>query len=335
LPGFVTQPISDSELIDALGGRLAGHEIVVLERRPYRYATSAPLEEIRVRTDDGAETLLILKDLSRDRLLPDAGRSKPEFLHEPRRELETYRRVLGPAGIGPKAFAVVDDGGRGRQWLLLQKVRGIELWQVGELSVWNRVAAWLGGLHAYFADRIDTVRDANPHLLEHSPSSYRSWCDRACAALSESADPRAPNLVEALRGYDRVVDRLGALARTFVHGELYPSNVLVALAEEPVGVYPVDWEMAAIGPGLMDVAALVGGWGAREREGLESAYVEGLTEAGCSSPGINQLKAGVSSCRLHLALQWLGWASGWQPPREHAHDWLGEALVLSRELRLA
>jgi hypothetical protein len=328
----LTQSIPDSELIDALGGRLGGHEIVAVERRPYRYATSAPLEEVRVRTDDGAETLLILKDLSRDRLLPDARRSKPEFLHEPRRELETYRRVLAPAGIGPRTFAVVDDG---RQWLLLQKVAGIELWQAGELWVWDRVAAWLGGLHAHFAGRIDTVREANPHLLEHSPSSYRSWCDRARSALSESTDPRAPSLLEALGAYDAVVHRLDALPRTFVHGELYPSNVLVALAEEPVGVYPVDWEMAAIGPGLIDVAALVGGWGAPERERLESAYLQGLTDAGGSSPRIDELKAGVSSCRLHLALQWLGWASGWRPPREHAHDWLGEALLLSRELGLA
>jgi hypothetical protein len=326
------QSIPDSDLIDALGGRLGGQGIVALERRPYRYATSAPLEEVRVRTDDGAETLLILKDLSRDRLLPDARRSKPEFLHEPRRELETYRRVLGPAGIGPRTFAVVDDG---RQWLLLQKIAGVELWQVGDLSVWKRVAAWLGGLHASFAGRVDTVREANPHLLEHSPASYRSWCDRARSALSESADPRAPSLLEALLAYDRVVERLDALPRTFVHGELYPSNVLVALAEEPVGVYPVDWEMAAIGPGLIDVAALVGGWGAPDRERLESAYLQALTDAGGSSSRIDELKAGVSSCRLHLSLQWLGWASGWQPPREHAHDWLGEALLLSRELGLA
>jgi aminoglycoside phosphotransferase (APT) family kinase protein len=331
----VTQSISDSEVLDALGGRIDGCEIVALERRPYRYATSAPLEELRVRTDVGAETLLILKDLSRDRLLRDARASKPEFLHEPRRELETYRRVLAPAGIGPRAFAVVDDAQRGQQWLLLEKVPGVELWQVGELSVWERVAGWLGGLHAQFDERVDAVREANPHLLEYSSASYRNWRDRACAALSESADPRARELIGILEADGQVVVRLAALPRTFVHGELYPSNVLVVRTEQPVGVYPVDWEMAAIGPGLIDLAALLGGWAVPERERLEAAYLRGLTDAGGSSPGTDELRAGVSSCRLLLALQWLGWASGWQPPREHAHDWLAEALTSCRELSLA
>ena len=52
---------------------------------------------------------LILKDLSRERLLGDAAGAKPAFLHEPRRELEAYRRILAPAGIGPRCFAAVAD----------------------------------------------------------------------------------------------------------------------------------------------------------------------------------------------------------------------------------
>ena len=38
------------------------------------------------------------------------------------------------------------------------------------------------------------------------------------------------------------------------------------------------------------------------------------------------LSADLARCRLHLALQWLGWSPDWRPPPEHAHDWLGEAL---------
>jgi aminoglycoside phosphotransferase (APT) family kinase protein len=331
----VTPPISDSELIAALDGRLHGQKIAALERRPYRYATSAPLEEIRVETEDGSETLLILKDLSRDRLLREARMSKPEFLHEPRRELETYRRVLAPMGLGPRALAIVEDAPRGRHWLLLEKVPGVELWQVGELSVWERVATWLGGLHARFADRTAAVRQGNPYLLEYSATSYRTWGNRARSALRDSADPRAVELIGALERYDEVVERLATLPRTFVHGEMYPSNVLVVLSEEPPGVYPVDWEMAAIGPGLLDLAALVGGWEACASDRLEAGYLRGLVDAGGSIAGLEELQAGVLSCRLHLALQWLGWARDWQPPREHAHDWLGEALLASRDLGLS
>ena len=47
----------------------------VLPREPYKYATSAPLERVRVRASDGSEADLMLKDLARERLLGDARAS--------------------------------------------------------------------------------------------------------------------------------------------------------------------------------------------------------------------------------------------------------------------
>jgi Phosphotransferase enzyme family len=331
----VNEPITDRELVAALGGRLGGREITGLRRRPYRYATSAPLEEVVVLTGEEEVGPLILKDLSRDRLIGDARDAKPEFLHEPRREVETYRGILAPAGVGPRCFAAVAETSPPRHWLLLERVRGVELWQVGERAVWEDVARWLGGMHGRFADEVGELRSANPHLLEHTAATFRSWCDRARAAIAESPDERGRVLATALERYGAVADSLAELPRTFVHGELYPSNVLVVRGERPPGVYPVDWEMAAVGPGALDLAALVGGWSPRERESLALAYLEGLRASGGPTQELDEFVAGLSRCRLHLALQWLGWSSDWLPPEEHAHDWLGEALALSRELGLA
>jgi aminoglycoside phosphotransferase (APT) family kinase protein len=331
---LVTESVSDRELIEALGGQLDGRAITGLRRRPYRYATSAPLEDVRVATQGGEEVRLILKDLSRERLLGDARATKPEFLHEPSRELDTYRRILDPAGIGPRCFAAVAESDPPRHWLLLERVPGVELWQVGELSVWEQVAGWLGRFHGEFGGRLDEVRAANARLLDLSGSWFRSWCARARAALARSDDARARALLGALDGYDSVADELMALPRAFVHGELYPSNVLVVRSLQPVGVYPVDWEMAGIGPAPLDLAALAGGWGAGERGRLATAYLDGLSEAGASIAD-EDVTAGLDRCRLHLALQWLGWSAEWRPPPEHAHDWLGEALALAQELRLA
>jgi Phosphotransferase enzyme family len=326
----VTRAVSDGDLIDELGGELDGQPIVGLRRAPYRYATSAPLEEIRVEVEGGEEAALILKDLSRDRLPANALAAKPEFLHQPRRELDAYRRLLAPAGVGPRCFAAHADPDGLHDWLLLEKVPGVELWQVGELEVWERVAQWLGDFHASFAGRLDQLRAVNAHLLHHDAAWFRSWHERAMAAIAGSQDQRGADLAAALEGYEAVVEALAELPRTLVHGEFYPSNVLVVRDQQPVGVYPVDWEMAAIGPGTLDLAALAGGWGASERESLARAYLEGL---GSDRP-IDELLADLSRCRLHLALQWLGWSSDWLPPEEHAHDWLGEALAAARELGL-
>jgi Phosphotransferase enzyme family len=325
----VAHAVSDRELLEALCGHLDGRKITAVRRRPYRYATSASLEEVIVVTEGGGEVGLLLKDLSRQRLLDEARATKPDFLYEPGRELETYRRILAPAGIGPRCVAAVHDAARSRHWLLIEKVAGVELWQVGELSVWEKVAAWLGRFHAAFAARVDELRLANPHLLEHSDAWFRAWWDRARTTLGDSEDPRAPELVRVLARYHVVAKRLAALPHTLVHGELYPSNVVVVQSDSALRVYPVDWEMAAIGTGLMDLAALVGGWDVAQRQRLVAAYCTG---AGSAAPA--GLGADLDRCRLHLALQWLGWSADWRPPPEHAHDWLGEAMTLARELGL-
>jgi thiamine kinase-like enzyme len=106
-----------------------------------------------------------------------------------------------------------------------------------------------------------------------------------------------------------VVERLEALPKTLVHGELYASNVLVGDDR----VCPVDWELAGIGPAVLDVAALTMGWADDERRLLVDVYRSAANE-----PPDEQ---DVDRAALHLAVQWLGWSDGWTPPPEHAHDW--------------
>ena len=191
---------SDQELIDLLSGQDAIGKVVGLSRRPYRYATSAPLEQLRVATGGGAELEMIFKDLSRERLLGDAGTTKPEFLHRPEREIETYRRILRPARIGPRCFAAIAEPEAGRCWLLIEKVPGVELWQIGELALWEEVARWLGGFHSHFGGRIEEVQAVNSHLLDLSGDWFHSWCGLALKRLAGSEDPRAPELRRTLGG---------------------------------------------------------------------------------------------------------------------------------------
>jgi Ser/Thr protein kinase RdoA (MazF antagonist) len=325
--------VTDDELLEVVRTSFADRAVTSLRRRPYRYATSASLEELRVGFADGDDTTLILKDLARERFLDDARRSKPEFLYEPRRDLEAHRRILIPEGIGARCYAAVDDPERSRYWLLLEKVAGVELWQIGELEVWEAVARWLAAFHARFAGRVVEVRATNPYLLEYQADLFRLWAFRAREALNGSGDPRAADLLRALERYDDVVDALARLPATFVHGEFYPSNVLV-VGTDPAGlrVCPIDWEMAATGPGLLDVAALTGGWDAARRDRLVRAYHSTATELGDQVRSLPEMTADVDRCRLHLALQWLGWSDDWQAPPEHAHDWIDEALELARGL---
>jgi len=123
-------------------------------------------------------------------------------------------------------------------------------------------------------------------------------------------------------GYAEVMERLGQLPTTLVHGELYASNVLVA----PGRVCPVDWELAGIGPGVLDVAALTAGWPDEERSTLIDAYRSASKEP----PD----RDGVDRAALHLSVQWLGWSPDWTPTPENALDWRAEIAKLVEALGL-
>ena len=308
--------VPEAELRGALEAVL-GAPVATLERRPYEYQTSYAIDALDVRLTDGREMHLLFKDLgapSETALL-----AKPSFLSDPLREIEVYREVLAGRGLGTaECFGAVVDAERGRYWLFLEHVAGVELWQVGELATWREVARWLAGLHTTCAG-VEQNR-----LLHYDRALYETWLDRALAGSAGAT-------LQGLTGhYETVVRRLVDLPTTFIHGELYPSNVLVDARPDGTRVCPIDWEMAAVGPGLLDLAALTAGWSDDERERIVLAYHEALP----SPPPLDRFLEASECCRLHIALQWLGWAEDWSPPREHAQDWLAEALRAAVKLEL-
>src|SRR5262249_4394875 len=151
------------DLRGTLQEALAGHfgracVISRLTRRPSAYRTSYPIEDLDVCLDDGTALQLLVKDLSWEALPAPVRQAKPAFLYDPRREMEIYRTILAPLRLGTAiCYGVTASGGGGepttRHGLFLEKVNGVELYQVGEFEIWRQAARWLAGLHARFAGR--------------------------------------------------------------------------------------------------------------------------------------------------------------------------------------
>lgn len=260
-------------------------------RRPFEYRSSAPLVELEV----GGRTLL-LKDLSPGALTEHVRAAKLEWLHDPRREIDVYRLHLVDSGLGTaELVASVTDPARDRYWLVLEKVAGVELYQHG-LAEWPAVLRWLARCHDHFAHL-----DGGEHLARYDRDFFALWPRRAGVGLS---------------GYEAVIDRLAAMPTTLVHGDLYPSNVLVSGAR----ICAVDWELAGVGPGVLDVAAITAGLDEDDARGLAEEYRRALT----APPDREGFEHDLACARLHLALQWLGWSGEWRPPPEYARDWRAE-----------
>jgi aminoglycoside phosphotransferase (APT) family kinase protein len=322
---------SDAELRAGLQQALAGVGLELagdVRRRPSPYRTSFPIEELRLELAGRGPVTLGFKHLDWERLEPAAQLAKPRFLHDPEREPAVYGALLPQAPAGPpELFGSLLEPER--RWLFVEWVEGRELFQVGERELWEEAARWLARFHVALAPGLDQHR-REARLLDHGAAFYRRWMERA---REFAADPKPVEWLAAR--HEQVVAALLALPRTVLHGEFYASNVLVSdFDHSRVGrksdarVAPVDWELAAVGPGLTDLAALVSGWPDADRRAIAAAYA---AEPGVPPFGEREL----ALARLQVAIQWLGWAPPeWEPPEGQRHDWLGEAAALAEGLGL-
>jgi aminoglycoside phosphotransferase len=307
--------------------RSLGRPIARVRRRPSTYATSFALEELDVELADGEVLPMVLKDVARSSLSPAAHDAKPGFLYDPLREIEVYTRLLAGAGLGTAAcHGTAVDHDSDRYWLFLERVEGVELYQAGPRATWEHVARWLARMH----HRLATRASMSTRLLRYDAESLRRWPRRA----AQFAAPEDRAAFERIASrYEAVAHRILALPAGLIHGEFYASNVLVDDPVTPSRVCPVDWEVAAVGPGLIDLAALVSGrWSADDRAAIAAAYYRALPAE--SRPPEREFADALDACRLHLALQWLGWSPNWTPPAEHATDWRADAFELASSLGL-
>ena len=285
---------------------------VTIEHRPYPFRTSFALAEVDLWFADGTDLRLLAKNVSRDSLDGAAADAKPEWVHDARREIAVYERILSRSDLGtPRVY------GAAGPWLLLEKLDAVELWQVGDVELWEEAARWLARMH-------ERLREAwSPYLLAHDAPFLHGWLERAREFVGGAV------LDRVAAHYHALVRELLSFPQTFVHGEFYPSNVLVGATEGGVRISPVDWEMAGRGPGLLDLAALTtGGWSHEVVRRIAAAY-----EGRAGEPS-GELMNALDLCRLHLAVQWLGWSPNWSPPPEHAQDWLAELTRLADKLGL-
>lgn len=298
-----------------------------IERRPAPYRSSWWLEELAVICEGGEVVELVLKDIVRPVPGSEADRVKPRQVTDSNRERWVYEAVLGPVGVQVPEFygAVPDQDGKPR-WILLERIEGFPLAECGGPAAWLAAARWLGAFHK-------AVRLRPPPggpLVRHDVHLHRWWYGRAVQAATESQRgallalevPHRTAIREALQ-----------LEPTVIHGEFYPSNVVVAQDDQGCRVWPVDWEMTGMGPPLLDLAALTsGGWSSDDREQMALAYREEAQVEGEAQGSREEFFGALTACRLLLAMQWLAWEPSWDPPEEHRTDWLEEAKRCAEEM---
>lgn len=305
-------------------------QIERIERSASLYGSSFPLDEVSVHFADGSSLPLLFKNVDPGAMSAAARLAKPAFLDDPLREISLYRQVLDPQELGTATlYASAADASSGQFWLLLERIPGYVLSDIGEFTLWRQTARWLARMHHRFMDETRIPPSVYQRLIQHDAASYQRWLTRA-------VDFSTGSLPAGLVGdYPQLVRETLDLSQTLIHGEFYSSNVLVdETAASLPRICPVDWERAGWGTGWLDVAALTAGsWTEQEKTALAREYLaEWESLAGTVPSGAHALR-GWYLCRLHLAIQWLGWSSGWTPPAEHQNDWRSEVVLCLQQLR--
>ena len=279
--------------------------------------TSFNLVDLEIDLEDGTVLRLLLKDLGLKNLHETARQIKPGFLYNPLREIKTYEKILAPNCFGTAHYyGAVVRSDENRFWLFLEKMSGLRICAVNDFCAWLEAARWLARLHARFMGEGDSLKRSVP-LLQHDDAFYRLWLERAMMFHSVAI---TRSVRESLKcNYDRAIERLIELPSTVIHGEFFASNILVQQTRASWQIRPVDWEMAAVGPGLIDLAALSSGaWSESSRTEMAAAYHDSLVSEGTPGFALDDLLLALDDCRLYLAIQWLGWAPDWSPPPESA-----------------
>lgn len=323
----------DPQLRFALTSSLGDRGIISsIERRPSSYHSSFLLDEILVRLDDGTTTEFVAKAIHRNAMSPEAHRAKPRFVWDQERERATYESLLSPLDVDSARYFGSYEDSAGIRYLLLERVVGAPLWQFGEFEAWCAAARWLARMHARVGFDAARSSRAGAHLLWYDRQFYDRWMRRA----RTFADPDDAAVVSLARRHPGVVEWLIGQPLTFIHGEFYASNVLVeAVDPSAFVVRPIDWEMAALGPALMDLACLLAGnWTDDERAQVADAYHSESVAAGGDLPLRNHYLKTLDCCLIHLSVRNLGWSRDWSPPLDRDHDWLSEALRLCERWRL-
>src|SRR5262245_15939724 len=296
----LTRPGSISGLLeDALAETLGGTpSITRLDRQPASSATAYESEILSVELASSPPIKVFLKDYGHRRL-PNVVASDRS-----RREIAVYRGVLRDAGLDTATYygAVWQTS---RRWLLLEYVEDARDLRSCGPDAWVDAAAWLGRLQGRFAQD-DRLLKTSGFLPHHDAAFFRDQAIAASEAVARIDGSLAVRLSSVLDGYERLIDALASQPPTLVHGSFRPQTILVVDRDGSRRVCVVDWEHAAIGSVLYDLAFISQGYRGADLDGLVDAWHREAMARGVPLPEATRIPFLLDGFRLAKIVRSLG-----------------------------
>lgn len=299
--------------------------VAALRWEPSPFATLFPAAVISLTLDDGTSMSLFVKYLGPEE------EDHPEK-DERDREILIYEKLFaGHAELPvPSYFGSRSNRATRRHEVFLENVDGWNLKYQG-LEHWFTAARRLADLQRHFADRREEL-EASEFLLRFDGDYFHEWADRALSTVAAGFADLAGDLRPIINGYADVSDLLAAQPVTLVHNDPSPKNVVADTTEGPARIVFVDWEMAGIGCGLLDLVHLKFGLDPESDARMLTEYLDELAGSDLV-PEQQDFDCVVAACELHKTLYRLAWSGTWNLPLERVALWVDEARTFLERVR--
>jgi aminoglycoside phosphotransferase (APT) family kinase protein len=292
-------------------------DVASLDVRPSPFATLFPADVLSVELTDGTRLSLFLKHLGEEQS------GHPEKLRRDR-EVLVYERLLTDPGLPvPRYFGSRWNATTGRREVFLEYVEGWNL-KYQDLEHWYTAARRLAHLHLHFARKPRALTAAD-YLLRFDPVYFHFWARRALAVVADRFPDAGAELGEVVEGYEEPVQLMSGQPPTLVHNDASPKNVVADPARSPARICLVDWEMAGVGCGLLDLVHLKYGLPEDADLRMVSAYREELAGTALLPADPAELRRLLAACELHKTLYRLAFSTTWRIALDQVARWVEEA----------
>ena len=316
-------PAQLAATVRELLGQHLGHPVRVrrVERAASPFASQVPAELVMVSLDDGTTYPLFLKSFG------DEDSDHPDKQCRDR-ELRVYRHVFAGRHLPvPRCLGGGWNESIGRHDLYLDYVHDWDL-RYQSLAHWYLAASHLGGLQRAFArERVELFR--HTFLQRLDVAYFHAWADRAMESVRRRSGVQARRYAPVLDAADRWGKLLADQPATLVHNDLSAKNVLVDRSSRRPRVCIVDWELAGIGCGLLDLVHLSYGLDPGAAGRLRAGYLRAVGGSDLLPPG-GLLPAVLAACTIHETNVRLWLSRRWLLPEGRVAEWVSDAVTALR-----
>jgi len=223
------------------------------------------------------------------------------------RELQMYQAILSRLQrLGtPRLYAVRWEPERGIYWLFLEDTGTSRLRECRNFARWIPAAQWAARFHAACRSLAHSLTSFLPVYNE---KHYRRCAERVEQMLPglELEDRRL--IGQALEHYMGRIEWLSALPRTVIHGQYFGRNIMLRRRNREQMIAVIDWETAALGPGLIDLVSFTSGkWTDEQRQTMWRAYFDQYEAETEVSRDWEDFCKELMELELYQALEWLAW----------------------------